>query len=371
MHILVYGFSGKILGGIETFILNMNEHMSCDCIFDYIIDGYECVYSDRIERRGGTIFYVPGVKKHPLGYVSQFIKTLKEQKAKGTNVLYIQLFSMANMLPALLAKWLGYKVILHAHNNGLQNKNRLYKVIHDFGKALTKRMNFIRFTNSSLSSDFMFGKGIQSELIYNAIDDSRFSFSQEIRDKVRAEQGCGNKIVVGFVGRFMLQKNPVFMIQVFAEMLKKQPNCELWIVGEGELKNAMLQEVEHLHISAAVKWLGRRNDVEQLMQGMDLLLQPSLFEGLGIVLVEAQATGLPVVTSAEVVPTEAKATKIIYFQSLDTKPMEWANFSIEMAKCLFDRTKIELPDFFKIDKESKRLERLIAIINNDLKGLEM
>ena len=360
MRILVYGFSGKILGGIETFIMNMNEHMSPDTVFDYIIDGDVCVYSERIKRRGGSIFYVPGVKKHPLGYVSQYRKILKEQKANGTNVLYIQLFSMANMLPALLAKSLGYKVILHSHNNGLQNKNQLYKMIHDCGKALTKYMSFIRFTNSSLSSDFMFGKGIQSELIYNAIDDSRFSFSQEIRDKVRVEQGCGNKTVVGFVGRFMLQKNPVFMIQIFAEFLKKHPNSELWIVGEGALKESMLQEVERHGISNAVKWLGRRNDVEQLMQGMDLLLQPSLFEGLGIVLIEAQGTGLPVVTSADVVPPEAKASERIHFQSLDSTPNEWATACIEMFADQCDRTKADLPDYFKIEKEAKRLEHLLS-----------
>lgn len=76
MHILIYGFSGKTLGGIETFIMNMNEHMSPDTIFDYIIDGEECVYSERIEKRGGRIFFVPGVKKHPLRYVKTFRKIL-------------------------------------------------------------------------------------------------------------------------------------------------------------------------------------------------------------------------------------------------------------------------------------------------------
>jgi len=360
MQVLVYGFSGKILGGIETFIMNMNEHMSPDTVFDYIIDGDECVYADRISQRGGSIFYVPGVKKHPLGYVRQFRRILEKQKSKGTNVLYIQLFSMANMLPAILGKRAGYKVILHAHNNGLQNKNIIYKFIHLVGKRITRNDDYIRFTNSSLSSDFMFGKGVKSELIYNAIDTEKFSFLQEIREKVRAEQGCRDNTVVGFVGRFMLQKNPVFMIQVFAEMLKIQPNSELWIVGEGELKESMLQEVGRHEIANSVKWLGRRNDVEQLMQGMDLLLQPSLFEGLGIVLIEAQATGLPVVTSADVVPPEAKASDRIHFQNLNSSPNEWASACIEMAASLAYRTKADLPDYFKIDKEAKRLEQLLA-----------
>lgn len=359
MHILVYGFSGKILGGIETFIMNMNEHMSPDTVFDYIIDGEECVYSDRIERRGGHIFYVPGVKRNPLQYVRTFRKILEEQKREGTHVLYIQLFSMANMLPAILGKRAGYKVILHAHNNGLQNKNSIYKFIHLLGKRITRNGDYVRFTNSSLSSDFMFGKGVKSELIYNAIDTEKFSFHQEIREKVRTEQGCGDNTVVGFVGRFMLQKNPVFMIQVFAELLRRMPNCELWIVGEGELKEAMQQEIDKQGISSAVKWLGRRNDVEHLMQGMDLLLQPSLFEGLGIVLIEAQATGLRVVSTADVVPVEAKATERIQFVSLYESASVWAIACVEMLDRRCDRMGSDMPDCFKIEKEACRLEHLM------------
>lgn len=364
MHVLIYGFSGKILGGIETFILNMNEHMSPDTIFDYIIDGDECVYRDRIEHRGGNVFFVPGVRKNPLHYIKEFRKVLREQKINGTKVLYIQLFSMANMLPAILAKEEGYKVILHAHNNGLQNKNGLYKIIHLLGKHLTRYGDYVRFTNSSLSSDFMFGKGIKSELIYNAIDTDRFSFHQEIRDKVRAEQNCGNKIVIGFVGRLMLQKNPVFMIRVFSELLKMKTDCELWIIGEGELKNAMLQAIDDEGISSSVKWLGRRNDVEQLMQGMDLLLQPSLFEGLGIVLIEAQSSGLPVVSTADVVPIEAKASDRICFVKLDEKESVWADTCINMLDKSHSRSLAQMPEYYQIDSEAKRLEGLLIKINS-------
>ena len=363
MHVLVYGFSGKILGGIETFILNMNEHMSPDCVFDYIIDGEECVYRDRIESRGGNIFFVPGIKKHPLKYVNTFKKILRQQKEEGTNILYVQLFSMANMLPAILAKKQGYKVILHAHNNGLQNKNGLYKMIHLFGKRVTKNGDYIRFTNSSLSSDFMFGEGIKSELIYNAIDTEKFSFHQSIRDKVRTEQGCGSNSVIGFVGRLMLQKNPVFMVQVFAEILKLKPDCELWIIGEGELKESMLQEINVQGIEDAVRWLGRRNDVEQLMQGMDLLLQPSLFEGLGIVLIEAQSSGLPVVSTADVVPVEAKASDRICFVKLDEKATVWADACVNMLNNN-SRSLAQIPEYYQINSEAMRLEGLLNQIHS-------
>lgn len=365
MHILVYGFSGKILGGIETFILNMNEHMSPDCVFDYIIDGDECVYRERIEARGGKVFFVPGIKKSPIKYIKAFKSILREQKKSGTNILYVQLFSMANMLPSFLAKHQGYKVILHAHNNGLQNKNGLYNLIHLLGKHIAHNGDYIRFTNSSLSSDFMFGKGVRSELIYNAISTEKFSFHQSNRDKVRTEQGCGNNTVIGFVGRLMLQKNPVFMVQIFAEILELKPNCELWIVGEGELKEAMLNKIEEQGIKKSVKWLGRRNDVEQLMQGMDLLLQPSLFEGLGIVLIEAQATGLPVLTSADVIPKEANVSVLFNEESLSSSPTQWAYnalsiLSRDMAR---DKQTYLLSSNFDINIEAQRLESLLVSYN--------
>ena len=363
MRVLVYGFSGKILGGIETFILNMNEHMSPNCVFDYVIDGNECVYSELIEKRGGKVFFVPGVRKHPVGYILGLWKILGAQKRDGTELFYYQLFSMANIVPAILAKIKGYKVILHAHNNGLQSKGKVYKVIHLMGKRISRSLNAVHFTNSKLSSDYMFGPNVHSEVIYNAIDLQRFAFCQEARDKVRKIIGSEERIVVGFVGRLSRQKNPVFMLRTFAEIARKVEKCELWIVGEGELKTIMVEEIEKLDVGDKIKWLGRRGDVNELMMGMDLLLQPSLFEGLGIVLIEAQATGLPVITSKDVIPEEAVATPLIKFVSLDDNPSTWADKCISLIKDIKKEKRENetkgFPASFDINKEAVRLENLL------------
>ena len=364
MRVLVYGFSGKILGGIETFILNMNDHMSSDTIFDYVIDGNECVYKERIGHKGGEIFFVPGVRRNPIKYVRTFWHTLGVQHKRGTSLFYVQLFSMANMLPVFLAKMRGYKVILHSHNNGLQSKSKVYEIIHLIGKFLSRHGNYIRFTNSLISSDFMFGKGINSEIIYNAIDIEKFSFHQDIRDRVRYEQCCNVDSVIGFVGRLTRQKNPVFMIKVFAEILKIKKGCELWIIGEGELKTDMMEKINSYGINNHIKWFGRRNDVELLMQGMDLLLQPSIFEGLGIVLVEAQATGLPVITSADVVPDEAKASILLRQIRLDTPASEWArecvNFIEERKGMSRNAKDVAFTSNFDIKLEARRLENMLT-----------
>lgn len=343
------------------FVLNMNEHMSEDCVFDYIIDDGECGFSDRIYKRGGKIFYIPWIRKHPFGYIKALWKILGEQKKQGTRVFYYQLFSMTKLLPAILAKVRGYKVILHAHNNGLQKVSKTYVLSHKIGKFIARFCGFIHFTNSKLSSDFMFGKGVKSELIYNAVDTDKFCFSPVVRDSVRDEIGCGDKTVVGFVGRLVRQKNPVFMIQVFAEFLKLHPNSELWIIGEGELQSQMEKEMELNNISSSVKWLGRREDVNRLMQGMDLLLQPSLFEGLGIVLIEAQATGLPVISSEDVVPHEAVASEKIQLLPLRESAFFWAEKGLMIIEgnkeC--ERKSVSISKHFDITFEAKRLEELL------------
>lgn len=365
MHVLIYGFTGTVLGGIEMFVMNMNEHMSEDCVFDYIIDDGKCGFCDRIYKRGGKIFYIPWIRKHPFGYINALWKILGEQKQKGTHVFYYQLFSMTNLLPAILAKVRGYKVILHAHNNGLQKVSKTYVLSHKMGKFIARFCGFIHFTNSKLSSDFMFGKGVKSELIYNAVDTELFSFNPVARDYVRDKIGCGDKTVVGFVGRLVRQKNPVFMIQVFAEFLKKSPNSELWIIGDGELQIQMESMIDEKGIKSSVKWLGRRDDVNILMQGMDLLLQPSLFEGLGIVLIEAQTAGLAVITSYRVIPQEVVVSDTIRLLPLEETPSYWAKNSLALLDTnkTKDRARFKVSEHFDISFEAKRLEVLLRNYN--------
>lgn len=366
MNVLIYGFTGSILGGIELFVLNMNEHMSRDCVFDYIIEGdIDCAFDDRIHKRGGEIFFVPWLRNHPIGFIRSIWSLLGERKRQGTNIFYYQLFSMTKLLPAILAKMRGYNVILHAHNNGLQKSSRVYILTHKVGKALARCFNFIHFTNSQLSSDFMFGSGVKSELIYNAIDITRFSFSEKKRESVREEFACGEKTIVGFVGRLVRQKNPIFMIRVFAELVKICPNSELWVVGDGELQNIMELEIKDKGIDAKVKWLGRRDDVNMLMQGMDLLLQPSLFEGLGIVLIEAQTMGLAVISSEKVIPQEAVVSETIRLLPLSETPCYWAERCLALLETLkvCDRKVINISDHFDISFEARRLEKLLRSYN--------
>lgn len=361
-RILVYGFSGQLIGGIESFILNMNEYMSDACIFDYMIDGNICIHGDCIAQKGGKVHFIAPIRKSPLAYIRDMWRTLAECKKQGTRVLYVQLFAMVNILPMLLGRMQGYTVVLHAHNSGLQNNGTGYRFLHFLGKKITSIGRFVRLTNSSLSADFMFGRGKRAELIYNAVDVQRYAFDLNERVALREYYKVGDQNVVGFVGRLTLPKNPLFMLRVFHELLKICPTSQLWIVGEGSLKEDMEDLVEQLDLSKHVKWFGRRDDVETLMLGMDVLLQPSIFEGLGIVLIEAQAAGLPCVTSKDVVPDITRITEYIHYVPIDSSKVTWAKTVCQLLAEPIDRTgssQLVTASSFNICSEAVRLEELL------------
>lgn len=366
MRILVYGCAGHLYGGIESFLLNMNEHMSKDCIFDYIVIGDICLHKERIQKRGGNIFHIPSPKKNPFKHISMLWKILKNQR-KQTDILYFNLYSDAYILPIWMAKLCGYKVILHAHNNGLQSKGRIYSLLHNIGKNLLKLGKYIRWTNSIISAKYMFGEKIKAEIIYNAIVPEKFRFNPVIREKVRKELNADNGYIIGFVGRLESQKNPLFLLNIFNEVLKKRSDAILWIAGEGSLKKSMDEKIKTLNIENKVKFLGHRNDINQLMQGMDVFILPSLFEGLGIVLIEAQAAGLNCIAS-NTVAMETKITENIEYISLNESAKAWAGHCIKpeigTEKRLKANDKIQ-KSAFNIKNEAARMEQLFYLINKE------
>ena len=130
--------------------------------------------------------------------------------------------------------------------------------------------------------------------------------------------------VIGFCGRFRTQKNPLFLLDVFAEYHRMVPDSLLMLVGIGELRSLMDERIEQLGIKDSVLFMGLQRDVSPYYQAMDAFLLPSLYEGLGIVYVEAQCAGLPCFASADAVPPEAKVTDLLHYVSLKESAEQWA-----------------------------------------------
>ncbi len=360
--------SGHLTGGIETFLLSMNRHMSKDCVFDYVFMEENTIHQAAIEANGGKAICITPIRKNPLKNVTDLIKVLRQNR-KDHPVAYFNLFSMVHMVPVLLAKMMGYRIVLHAHNSNLQQKGKVYRWLHNINRRVFGGMKCLRLTNSEESAAFMYGKKRQAALVYNAIEIDRFRFDATVRDAVRTELQVGGRPVFGFSGRLCDPKNPLFLVDVFESIRRRIPEAVLLIAGEGELRCRIEERIAQKGLKDSVKLLGMRSDMERIYQAMDCFILPSRFEGLGIVLIEAQCAGVPCVTSADVVPQLAKVTELVEFVPLDDGAQAWADVCIRMLQnAAADRAQyaqVVGNSHFNILTEARRLEeRLLDSAKN-------
>ena len=160
-------------------------------------------------------------------------------------------------------------------------------------------------------------------IVNNGIDTEKFVFDKQVRDKIRTGLKIENKFVVGHIGRFSYQKNHEFLIDIFNEVYKKNSNAVLLLLGCGELEKQIREKVHILGLDKAVIFNGTVSNANEFYQAMDCFVLPSHFEGLGIVAVESQASGLKTLCS-DVVPKEAQITNLLEFMSLSDTAEAWA-----------------------------------------------
>jgi glycosyltransferase involved in cell wall biosynthesis len=360
-HILVYGASRQRLGGIETYLFTMDKFGSDDVIWDYIIEAMPnvpTIHKNQIEELGGEIHFIHP-KSRTIRTFMDWVKLLKAQKNYDDTV-YFNLYYLSWFVPVILAKLYGYRIILHAHNNQIQG-GVLKKAVHAFNRMLQKPMNVIRLTNSELSAKLFFGNK-NAELIYNAIDTKRFSYNENIRMELREKLKVRDKNLYGFSGRMAPPKNPFFLMDVFAEISKIDTNAAFLVCGSGEMMDEVQTKASALGIH--VIFTGTVTNIEDYYQAMDCYILPSVFEGLGIVLIEAQCSGLPCVASAEVIPEIVKVTDLMNFVNLDMGAEKWAKICVESINvkknARSDYATVVKNTRFNAETEAKVLEDILC-----------
>lgn len=217
---------------------------------------------------------------------------------------------------------------------------------------------------SDLSLDAVFGEKYAEKgcVINNAIEVEKFSFNADIRKQYRKLLNFDGKLVLGFVGRLSHQKNIYFLIKVFAEVAKRNPNAILLVIGDGELRKPMVEELEKANIYDKVLFLNIRDDVNALMMAMDIMLLPSFYEGLPLVLVEAQCAALKCIVSDEVTKLISITDYIIYKGIKNDDIRNWAN-AIEEIGNDYRREVIDdiiTDNNFNIKAEAEKLVRLYS-----------
>lgn len=326
-------------GGQESFIMNMYRHIDREKVqFDFFTP-FELVNQamrDEIVSLGGRVYYagLPFGADNNNNFRKAVSSFFKEHKGEY-NIVHIHSGSTyALMIGSKIARQSGVKrVVVHSHCGGFANlKYHVIKFISNHS-LLTYPTDY--FACSHLAARWKFPtliiKKKKYTVIKNAVDVSRFCFNSDIRDKYRKEFGFENNLVVGHAGRFAIQKNHSFLIDIFATLSSREPSARLVLVGTGELQDEIIKKVNTLGIADKVKFLNIRHDVPELMNMFDVFLLPSFFEGLPVVGVEAQATGLPVVTSTGVTP-ELPIEDLSTYIPLSDSPDRWADEIIRVSK---------------------------------------
>lgn len=279
-----------------------------------------------------------------------------------------------SIFPLRAAKKAGIKVrIAHSHsttNQKEKKKNALKQILRPFSKIYaTDYMACSELAGRWLFGDKTFDQG-KVYILNNAIDLSKFKYNEEVRKNKRKELEIDDDtFVIGHIGRFVQQKNHTFLIDVFNEVQKKKANAKLILVGQGPLKDEIENKVKNLNLENKVVFLGQREDVDELYQAFDCFVLPSLYEGLGMVLIEAQASGLPCIASTEI-PDIARVTEKLKFVRLDENIDYWKNSILKLSD-LKNRKEDQLQDIqnrgYNIEKEVEKLEILYKDLgeNND------
>lgn len=329
-RILIVPTLGLGLEGITTVIYNYISAMDRDGFqFHFMTYGdLHPVLRERFEPMG-IIEFVSDRKQSTVAYVKDYFRLLRSQ---SFDVVHIHGNSGTMAIEAVLAKLCGVrKVIVHAHST---------KTDHPAANAVLKYPMMLcadqRIACASGSGSWLYGRW-KHTVLNNAIDLSRFAYNPESRAACRTEFGIGNEFLVGHIGHFSAPKNHFFLIDIFAALHKRKPDSRLLLVGDGPDFDAVAEKVRQLQLQDAVIFAGRRSDVEWLYQAFDVFVLPSRWEGLPLVLLEAQAAGLPVVASDRITK-DVCCTDHFWYRNIRESAELWAEKLLEVANAAMPRS---------------------------------
>ncbi|GAA2956375.1 hypothetical protein FC48_GL001419 [Ligilactobacillus murinus DSM 20452 = NBRC 14221] len=308
------------IGGIETFIMNMYKNMdSNDIRFDVITTSRDKIpFEEKLREQNSKIYHIPSPKNIYL-YVMEIIRIIR---SNNYDIIHIHKNSLVNIIPIIIAyKINGSRVIVHAHNTAPTKGN--LKFLHYINRWLLKSMNIRRVACSRKAAKWIFNTDIADQvlIIPNGIKLEQYARNKIIREKIRRKYSLdSDDILIGNVGRLTKQKNQEYLIELLEKLDEK---FKLIIIGDGKLRNTLISSAKRRKVLERIIFTGAVQNVNDYLQAVDIFVMPSLFEGLPIAGIEAQAMGIPVLVS-DAVSIELKLTSNIEYLRLANQE-QWIN----------------------------------------------
>lgn len=308
-------------GGAETLLMNVYRNIDRDLFqFDFLTS-YEGAYDEEINQLGGRIYRIPYVEH---GNILNYKKHLKKFFLQHSDyrIVHAHMNEMNAMVLAA-AKQAGVQwCISHSHAAAIEGNVAARCLKKMIGTSVNKNAD-VRLACSDEAGKHLY-KGMSYTVINNGVNCAAFQYNEQARQRLRCAYGIDeNETIILHVGRYSKPKNHAFLIDVFRAYQKINNDSRLFLLGSGELETEIRKYVSDLGLEESVVFLGSKSNVYEYTSMADLFLFPSLFEGLPLSVVEAQAAGLPCVISAHL-SNEINITNLIHRISLDSSAEEWA-----------------------------------------------
>lgn len=346
--------------GTETFIMNVFRNIDRSKFqFDFLINSpsHNGYYNEACNL-GARIYYIPSRKKGYIKYLKELNSFFKKHSHEY-DAVHFNGNSFTSIEALYFAKIYGIKqIIAHSHNSKTSGIHNV--ILHKINRIFIPKIATSFLACSDLALKWAYSRSIikTARIIHNGIDLNKYKFDQNLRKQKRDELNIGKELVIGTIGRLTEVKNHTFLIDIFSEILKIQSEAILIIVGNGKLKQALVDKTKDLNIEDRVILTGERDDVPELLNAFDAFVLPSLYEGLPFVGIEAQANGLPTFIS-ENVSKQIILTDKVFLLSLDEKPKYWANYILNHIDYIRDNLSKNIKNF-SIVNTVRELEKIYS-----------
>lgn len=316
--------NGNIMkrGGIESFMMNYYRRIDSRKVkIDFLVHGYEKgEFDDEIVSKGSKILHVPTKSKHPLKYQKELYNIFSSGEY---DIVHSHCDAISGWILKIAAQ-AGVSIrIAHSHNTATLTHNVLKLWVNEYYKKQIPQYATHMFACSQAAGEWMFGLNSDFRIIPNAIELNKFAYDPSSRKQIREKYACEDNYIIGHIGRFDYQKNHKFIIKLWKEIIRIHKNYKLMFVGDGELRNEIEGMIKDAGLSETIIFAGLQENTAPYYSAFDAFILPSHFEGLPVVAIEAQASGLPCFLSKNITK-EVCLTNLV--ERLDVNQIEtWIN----------------------------------------------
>lgn len=337
-RILVCGLFANA-GGIESVIMNYYRNFNLKKIhLDFLCCTLrKTTFEDEVKSAGSKVYHIERFGKNPVKNIFQ-LKQFFNKHALEYNCLWYNASDLSNITILKMAKKYNIeKIIVHSHNSRMIDqgiKGKIKEKLHLKNKNEITKYATDYWACSKAAAQWLFPNYLngQVKLIKNAIEVKNYQFNLEKRNYIRNKYNLNQYLVLGNIGRLNFQKNQLFALKVLKKIKEKENRVKLIFVGVGEDKEKIINEAKKLNIYSSILFAGYQKDVQAWYSAFDIFLFPSVFEGLSVSLLEAQANGISVLASDRVSKNEIKINDNFYTLRLNQPIEEWAYKLIKISK---------------------------------------